>query len=123
LAKDIVRRRHREWLVEEVFPSAPSAEPEPEHATLVRLVCLDDDNQGRPVDVLRELELGASILQPEAHGLGTVGGIDPPSHFAAYLHALKWHAVTATDPNSSRRRSARAHDAVEAPASRARPRA
>ena len=93
LKNDIVRCRHRQWLVEEVFPST-----EPEHATLVRLVCLDDDNQGRPLDVLWELELGASILQPEAHGLGTVEGIDPPSHFAAYLHALKWNAVTATDP-------------------------
>ena len=93
LKNDIVRCRHRQWLVEDVFPSV-----EPEHATLVRLVCLDDDNQGRPLDVLWELELGASILQPEAHGLGTVAGIDPPSHFAAYLHALKWNAVTATDP-------------------------
>lgn len=37
-----------------------------------RLVCLDDDSQGRPLDALSELELGASILQPEAHGLGTV---------------------------------------------------
>lgn len=90
---DIVRCRHRQWLVEDVVPSS-----QPEHATLVRLVCLDDDNQGRPLDVLWELELGASILQPEAHGLGTVQRIDPPAHFAAYLHALKWNAVTATDP-------------------------
>lgn len=93
LKNDIVRCRHRQWLVEDVFPSA-----DPTHATLVRLVCLDDDNQGRPLDVLWELELGASILQPEAHGLGTVDRIDPPAHFAAYLHALKWNAVTATDP-------------------------
>ncbi|MFO0710815.1 MAG: DISARM system SNF2-like helicase DrmD [Sandaracinus sp.] len=94
---DIVRCRHRQWLVEDVVPSA-----EPQQATLVRLVCLDDDHQGRALDVLWELELGASILQPAAHGLsaGTDGitRIDPPAHFAAYLHALQWSSVTAADP-------------------------
>jgi hypothetical protein len=89
---DIVRVRHRQWLVESVAPP-----PEPGHATLVRLVCLDDDNQGRPLEVLWELELGAKVHQPAAHGLGDVGRVDPPRHFAAYLHALKWSCVTATD--------------------------
>lgn len=89
---DIVGLRHRQYLVEEVTPP-----PEPGHATAVRLVCLDDDNQGRGLDVLWELELGARVLQPEAHGLGEVTGIDQPRHFGAYLHALKWNSVTATD--------------------------
>ncbi len=44
-----------------------------------------------------ELELGSKVLQPETHGLGEVAQIDPPRHFGAYLHALKWSAVTATD--------------------------
>ena len=89
---DIVAVRHRQWLVEGVV--APPAEG---NSTLVRLVCLDDDNQGRPLEVLWELELGARVLHPEAHGLGDIARIDPPRHFAAYLHALKWSAVTATD--------------------------
>ncbi|WP_437303789.1 DISARM system SNF2-like helicase DrmD [Sorangium sp. So ce388] len=89
---DIVSARHRQWLVEGVV--APPAEG---NSTLVRLVCLDDDNQGRPLEVLWELELGARVLHPEAHGLGDIARIDPPRHFAAYLHALKWSAVTATD--------------------------
>jgi len=84
--------RHRQWLVEGVVPP-----PEEGHATLVRLVCLDDDNQGRALDVLWELELGAKVHQPEAHGLGEMSRVDPPRHFAAYLHALKWNCVTATD--------------------------
>jgi len=88
---DIVAVRHRQWLVEQVV--APPAEGS---STLVRLVCLDDDNQGRPLEVLWELELGARVLHPEAHGLGDIARIDPPRHFAAYLHALKWSAVTAT---------------------------
>ncbi len=90
--RDIVRVRHRQWLVEHVAP--PPAEGE---ATCVSLVCLDDDNQGRKLQVLWELELGAKVLQPEAHGLGSLGHMDPPRHFAAYLHALKWSSVTATD--------------------------
>jgi hypothetical protein len=26
-------------------------------------------------------------------------GFDPPRHFAAFLHTLRWNCVTATDPN------------------------
>jgi hypothetical protein len=89
---DIVLCRHRQWLVEAVAPP-----PEPEHATRVRMVCLDDDNQGRVLEVLWELELGAKVHKPEAHGLGEIDHVDPPRHFGAYLHALKWNAVTAAD--------------------------
>src|SRR5690606_20204140 len=91
-AGDIVQVRHRQYLVEDV-----ALPPEPHHATRVRLVCLDDDDQGRVLEVLWELELGARILQPEAHGLGEVRALDPPRHVAAYLHALRWSGVTATD--------------------------
>jgi hypothetical protein len=69
---DIVQVRHRQYLVEEV-----DARPLLGEATRVRLVCLDDDNQGRPLDVLWELELGARILEPETQGLGDVRALDP----------------------------------------------
>ncbi len=89
---DIVQVRHRQYLVSEVRPS-----PDPTQMTRISLVCLDDDAQGRVVEVLWELELGARILQPETHGLGEVRRLDPPREFAAYFHALKWNRVTATD--------------------------
>ena len=89
---DIVQVRHRQWLVEDLV-----APPEPKQQTLVKLVCLDDDNQGRSLHVLWELELGAKIMQPEVEGLGHIERVDPPRYFAAYLHALKWHSVSATD--------------------------
>ena len=92
VAGDIVQVRHRQYLVESV------SEPmDVNQLTRVSLVCLDDDNQGRALDVLWELELGARVLHPEAQGLGAITRIDPPRHFAAYLHALKWNSVTSTD--------------------------
>jgi hypothetical protein len=84
--------RHRQYLVEAVHPPR-----EPKQMTRVCLVCLDDDDQGRPLEVLWELELGARRLDPSRHGLGEVTSLDPPRQFAAYLHAIKWSCVTATN--------------------------
>ncbi len=89
---DIVACRHRQWLVEDVVPP-----PEPKHATRVRMVCLDDDDQGRVMETLWELELGARVLPSESGELPAPSHVDQPRHFGAYLHALKWNAVTATD--------------------------
>ena len=91
-AGDIVHARHRQYLVSDVTPGA-----KPGEATRVAMVCLDDDAQGRALTIFWELELGARVLAPETHGLGEVARLDPPRHFAAYLHALRWNAVTATD--------------------------
>jgi hypothetical protein len=90
--RDIVLCRHRQWLVEEVIAARAADE-----ATQVRLSCLDDDNQGRALTVLWELELGARVHRPDAHGLGEIKHIDPPRQFGAYLNTLKWNMVTATD--------------------------
>ena len=87
---DVIRLRHRQWLVEKVVPP-----PEPNQLTLVKAVCLDDDNQGEPIEVLWEMELGAQVVEQETGALGS--GVDEPRLFAAYLHALKWNSVTATD--------------------------
>jgi hypothetical protein len=89
---DVVRVRHRQYLVEAVVPP-----PEIGHETRVALVCLDDDNQGQRLEVLWELELGAKVLDHQAPLPHHVERLDPPRHFAAYLHALKWNSVTATD--------------------------
>ena len=87
----VVRARHRQWLVEDVRPG------EGDESALVHLVCLDDDDPGRPLDVLWDLELGAEVIEPEAHALGTIDRLDPPAHFGAYLHTLRWNAVSAAD--------------------------
>ncbi len=92
MAGDIVNVRQRQYLVTELVPPASEGA-----MTLVRLVCLDDDAQGRALEVLWELELGASVIQPHAQGLGDLAALDEPSAFAAYFHAIKWNRVTATD--------------------------
>ncbi|MCB9789289.1 MAG: DEAD/DEAH box helicase [Deltaproteobacteria bacterium] len=77
--------------------------PSPAHATVarpaerVRLVCLDDDAQGRDLEVFWPLELGARVIEPSAEGLGTVTRLDDPAQFGAYLNALRWNAISATD--------------------------
>ncbi len=91
-AGDIAAVRHRQYMVEDVI-----AAPEPGQQTLVKLVCLDDDAAGRELEVFWERELGARVITPEDKGLGTIDRLDPPRHFAAYLHALKWNSVTSTD--------------------------
>ncbi len=90
---DIAQVRHRQYLVDEVL--APDGTRE-EH-TLVRLTCLDDDAQGRSLSVIWDRELGARVIRPAQAGLGSPTKLDEPRHFAAYLHALKWSSVTATD--------------------------
>ncbi|WP_437983188.1 hypothetical protein [Sorangium sp. So ce117] len=42
----------------------------PDEATRVDLICLDDDAQGVRLSVLRKIELGVKVLQPEVEGLG-----------------------------------------------------
>lgn len=58
---------------------------EPSESALVRLVCLDDDDPGRVVDVLWDLELGARVVEPERQGLGTIARLDPPDEHPARI--------------------------------------
>jgi hypothetical protein len=82
--------RHRRYVIDDVVK--PQIEGE---LTRVRLLCLDDDASGRRLEVLWERELGARVHTRD--GIGPVDHIDPPRRFAAYLHALQWNAVTASD--------------------------
>src|SRR5437899_12193529 len=89
----IARVRQRLYLVEDIV-----APPLAGESTLVRLSCIDDDNQGQPLEVLWERELDPAILTGEAWTSIAQRGFDQPTLFAAYLHTLRWHCVTATDP-------------------------
>lgn len=89
----LVRCRTRRHLVEAVIP------PEIDDVdTLVRLSCIEDDALGMVTEVLWEREVDAEILADA--GWQHIGehGFDAPGLFAAYLNAIRWNTVTATDP-------------------------
>lgn len=89
----IARVRQRRYLVEELV-----APPRPGDSTLVRLSCVDDDNQGEPLEVLWEREIDAEVLSGDSWDAIAQKGFDQPKLFAAYLNTLKWNCVTSTDP-------------------------
>lgn len=86
--------RTRRWLVEEV--KDPGKEG---HSPVVRLACVDDDNQGQALDVFWNYELDRHILRDDGWRALAANGFDEPRMFAAFLHTLRWGCVTATDPN------------------------
>lgn len=89
----IARVRQRTYLVDQIVKPKRAAD-----STLVRLSCVDDDNQGKPLEVLWERELDPQILTGEAWEAIASKGFDDSSLFAAYLNTLKWNCVTSTDP-------------------------
>ena len=89
----IIRVRSRQYLVEDVVPAnSPAGD------TRVRLACLEDDAQGAPLEVFWEREIDAQILEATSWEAVASRGFDNPRYFSAYLHALRWNCVTATDP-------------------------
>jgi len=91
---ELVQVRSRRWLVEEVVLAS-----HPHESPLIRLACADDDAQGQALDVYWNYELDQRILEEEGWSELASMGFDTPSHFAAFLHTLRWNCVTATDPN------------------------
>ncbi|MDE0460314.1 MAG: DISARM system SNF2-like helicase DrmD, partial [Chromatiales bacterium] len=91
---ELVQVRSRRWLVEDVIePQAPGESP------VVRLACADDDAQGQSLSVFWDYELDRQILEDEGWDDLAAKGFDSPRQFAAFLHTLRWHCVTATDPS------------------------
>jgi len=89
----IARVRQRTYLVEQIVKPKRAAD-----STLVKMSCVDDDNQGVPLEVLWEKELDPQVLTSEAWDLIAAKGFDESKLFAAYLNTLKWNCVTSTDP-------------------------
>jgi len=89
----IARVRQRTYLVEDVVKP-----PRASDSTLVRLSCVDDDNQGQPLEVLWERELDPIVQTGEAWDAIAKRGFDESRIFSAYLNTLRWNCVTSTDP-------------------------
>jgi hypothetical protein len=71
----------------------------PGHSPLVQLACADDDAHGQTLNVFWDYEIDRWIFTEEGWQDLAAKGFDPPRHFAAFLHTLRWNCVTATDPN------------------------
>ncbi len=93
LPGQLVHVRQRQYLVEGIDPSFQERD-----CSVVKLSCIDDDNQGAPLTVFWEKEPDRRILTGESWEKVTEKGFDDPEMFAAYLHTLRWNCVTATDP-------------------------
>lgn len=86
---DVVRVRTRTYLVEAVQPAIGG------HT--IRMACLDDDAQGQPLETVWEIELDRAIIGDDTWKSIGNRGFDPPRQFAAYVNAIRWNCVTATD--------------------------
>ena len=89
---ELVQVRSRRWIVEEVIES-----PRPAESGLVRLACVDDDNQGQALEVFWEYEPDRWILTDEGWADLASKGFDSLRLFAAFLNTLRWNCTTATD--------------------------
>ena len=90
----LVHVRSRRWLVESVESGPPDTSP------LVALACAEDDAQGETLQVYWDYETDGRILSEEGWQelKSSQKGFDDPHRFGAFLDALRWNCVTATDP-------------------------
>lgn len=89
----LVEVRRRQFVVAEVSRSALPTNGRAQH--LVTLASIEDDALGEQLEVIWEIEAGARIL--ERAGLPTPDGFDDPDRLAAFLHAVRWGALTDAD--------------------------
>lgn len=90
---DIARVRQRLYLVENVVGGRRVND-----SPLVRLACVDDDNQGVPLEVLWDSEVDREVITGENWDAIAQRGFDPADAFASYVNTLKWNCVTSTNP-------------------------
>lgn len=88
--------RQRPFVITEIVPAAPGLSSEPSRAHhLVRLSSVEDDGLGEELQVIWELEPGASIH--EKPSLPEPTRLDPPKHLQAFLDAVRWGAISQAD--------------------------
>tara|TARA_Y100000589_G_scaffold315461_1_gene339039 strand:+ start:920 stop:1354 length:435 start_codon:yes stop_codon:yes gene_type:complete len=85
-------RSHR-YLVEQIeFPSLGVGD------TIVKLKCLDENDNGQITEVFWEREIDARAIGNSTWDDIAKRGFDDPKVFSSYLNTIKWNCVTATDP-------------------------
>lgn len=97
----LVKIRNRRWSVVDVRPSPlPPPGGAPAHwkaQNVVQLASIEDDAFGEELEVVWEIEPGASIEEDSAQLPDPRNGFDDPRTFEAYLHAVQWGAISQFD--------------------------
>ena len=89
----LVQVRGLQWLVADV--NGGSINPADPNQHLIKLSSIGDDTLGDELEVIWELEPGASVI--ERAGLPELSGFDAPSTLQAFIDAVRWGAVTSAD--------------------------
>jgi hypothetical protein len=92
----MVEVRRRRWAVTEIASGNLTTSSSREQH-LVGLTSLDEDSLGEELQILWELESGATVL--ERAGLPSINGWDSAEKLEAFLDAVRWGAVTNADRN------------------------
>ncbi len=85
----LVEVRGRRWVIGDLQPGPRN--------TLVSLSSVEDGRFGETLDVIWEIERGASVLPSGTLPEVTERGFDQPEHLAAFLDAVRWSAVTSAE--------------------------
>lgn len=89
----LVEVRRRQFVVSDVERSANGDGSSPQH--LVMLTSVEDDALGDTLRVIWEIEPGARVI--EKAGLPRPDAFDNPARLGAFLHAVRWAALTDAD--------------------------
>lgn len=91
--------RNRKWAVVDVLPATlPKGVDDvtSPRQHLVRLNSVEDDAFNEELQVIWELEPGASAIEGGDELPGPDRGFDDPDRFDAFLHAVRWGAISQT---------------------------
>ena len=92
----LVKVRHRQWLVSDVISSAATGTNHKQHVVILNSV--DADALDEKLQVIWEIEPGAQII--ERAGLPAITGKDDTETLEAFLDAVRWGAATNADRGS-----------------------
>ncbi len=95
----LVSVRSRYWIVNEIAPSTLPHDPvRPSFdggQNLLTLSSVEDDGLGEELQVVWELEPGATVIEKVA--LPDPTGFDSPDRLDAFLDAVRWGAASTAD--------------------------
>ncbi|MDP4537871.1 DISARM system SNF2-like helicase DrmD [Alkalimonas collagenimarina] len=91
----LVEVRRRQWIVCQIHTSSNLERSSGGARSLVQLESIEEDALGDTIEVIWEIEPGASVI--EKMGLPNITGQDVSNYLDAFLDAVRWGAATNAD--------------------------